>query len=93
MFGQFQSLAITVTSYAMGANGTSSFPNATIPHFDFRSQEIVDLTGAEMIMFVPLVEKSNRRGWEDYANSNLWWIAQDYVSASSYEFVVCVSCC
>ena len=81
MFGQFQTLATAITSHAVDSNGTKSFPNVIIPHFDLRSQEIVDLTGAEMIMFVPLVENSNRQGWEKFANDNLWWIAQDSVSS------------
>ena len=87
-FGQLQSLATAITSVAKttapspgrleGSSGRARFPNVTVPHFDLRSQEIADLTGAEMIMFVPFVDKINRRGWEEYAVAHQAWIKQDY---------------
>lgn len=76
-FGQLRTMATSFTSLALDQNG---FPNVTVPHFDIRAQEITDLTGAEMILFVPFVEKAKRVGWEEYAQQNEGWISQDYVS-------------
>jgi hypothetical protein len=73
-----RSLATAITSLAVDSN--HGFPNVTIPHFDLRAQEIAELTGAEMIMFVPFVEEEVRTGWEQYAVEHQGWIRQDYVS-------------
>ena len=70
-------MATAITSVAIDT-GIYGFPNVTIPHFDLRAQEIQDLTGAEMIMFVPFVEKVNREGFVSYARDHQSWIEQDY---------------
>lgn len=78
-FGQLRTLATAITSIA--ASTGKSFPNVTIPHFDMRAQEITDLTGAEMILFAPFVERHQRNGYEAFVQENhQTWMEQDYVS-------------
>ena len=71
-------LATSITSYARATSAT--FPNVTIPHFDIRAQEIAELTGAEMIMFIPFVEEADREAFEVYAVQHQGWIAEGIVS-------------
>eukprot|EP00526_Cylindrotheca_closterium_P003919 CAMPEP_0113631220 /NCGR_PEP_ID=MMETSP0017_2-20120614/16224_1 /TAXON_ID=2856 /ORGANISM="Cylindrotheca closterium" /LENGTH=1165 /DNA_ID=CAMNT_0000541721 /DNA_START=11 /DNA_END=3511 /DNA_ORIENTATION=- /assembly_acc=CAM_ASM_000147 len=78
IFGQLRSLATAITSIAVNEDNGNFFPNVTVPHFDLRTQEIADLTGLEMISFIPFVEKANRSGWEAYSNANKDWILEDY---------------
>ena len=79
-FGQLKSLATAMTSVAQDSK--DRFPNTTVPHFDLRAQEIAELTGAEMILWVPFVDRKDQSGWESYAVENQDWVAQDYVSSS-----------
>jgi len=78
IFGQLRSLATAITSIAVNQDDGNFFPNVTVPHFDLRTQEISDLTGMEMITFVPLVQRENLTSWEQYANLNKDWIQEDY---------------
>lgn len=77
-FGQLQALAIAITSVAEVDNSTE-FPFVTVPHFDHRSQAIADMTGAEMVLFVPFVDQSARETWEEYTVDHQGWIEQDYL--------------
>ena len=77
IFGQLRSLATAITSVAIDSN-MDSFPNVTIPHFDLRAQEIQDLTGIEMIAFVPFVEAEKKDGFVSYTQAHQSWIQQDY---------------
>ena len=79
-FGQLRTLATAITCVAETHNMGHSFPNLTIPHFDLRAEEIAELTGAEMILFVPFVEEPERPGFESYAVQNQYWIEEAYVS-------------
>ena len=68
-FGQFEALATTITSEAQINNHKNgdeeySFPYMNVPHFDRRSQEISDRTGAEMIMFVPFASMNSKMSSE-----------------------------
>ena len=79
-FGQLRTLATAITSIAYDSN-SGGFPNVTIPHFDLRAQEIASLTGAEMIIFAPFVEKESKAGWEEYERSNIWCeMSREYLS-------------
>ena len=90
LLGQMDSLAIAIaaavqdeasgSSKSVFGTASAAFPNATIPHLDLRTQRIIELTRADMILFVPFVEGADRRGFEQYAEQNQEWITQDYVS-------------
>jgi hypothetical protein len=51
-----------------------------VPHFDLRSKQIADLTGIEMVLFVPFVNgtREHREAWERFEVANQDWILQDY---------------
>lgn len=85
-FGQLRTLATAITIVAETHDVGHSFPNLTIPHFDLRAEEIAELTGAEMILFVPFVEESERPGFESYAVQNQYWIEEGYVSFCTRKF-------
>lgn len=85
-FGQLKALSTAITSIAnhedLGSGSNSSkpsFPQITIPHFDLRTQEISDLTGVEMIAFVPFVPAQEKEDWQQYAVDHQSWIQQDYI--------------
>lgn len=79
-FGQLRTLATAITSIAQASDGVD-FPNVLVPFFDLRVPEIAELTGAEMIMWAPFVEKKDRLGYEKISHSQQEWINQDYVSS------------
>ena len=77
IFGHLESLSLAVTSLAVEYEN-ASFPNVTIPHFDVRSQQLVEKTGAELVLWVPIVEASKREGWIEFMRNEI---------ASSHEYV------
>jgi hypothetical protein len=83
-----RSLATAITSIAIDKDNAFGFPNVTVPHFDIRTQEIADITGTEMFLFVPFVQQDDRSSWQAYATENQDWIAEDYVCMhiSSHQF-------
>ncbi|CAB9527019.1 Receptor-type guanylate cyclase gcy [Seminavis robusta] len=85
--GHLRNLATAITSQVVD-NEQATFPFVTIPHFDLRTQEIADLTGIEMILFVPFVTQQDAKtssqeqqahdDWETYTMEHQDWILQDY---------------
>lgn len=67
---------------AMAVTEELTFPQVTMTHFGLRAKEIADLTGAELILFVPFVEQRTKQSYEQYAVENQYWIEQDIVSSS-----------
>jgi hypothetical protein len=61
-FGQFRTLATAITSHSLSTQ--EQFPNVILPYFDKRVSEVVELTAAEMLLWVPLVEKADRSKFE-----------------------------
>lgn len=77
-FGQLESLAAAVT---VTSSATSPFPHElTVPEFDIRTEQIANLTGVEMLMFIPFVPNEEKVHWEDYQLLNQGWILEGYVS-------------
>eukprot|EP00977_Amphora_coffeiformis_P022505 scaffold10917_cov155-Amphora_coffeaeformis.AAC.6 len=83
-FGQLRSLATAITSMALenddNPNGQKDFPYLSIPHFDLRSKEISELTGAEMFLFLPFVEQDKQGDFEAFLRDRQGWLADDYES-------------
>eukprot|EP00526_Cylindrotheca_closterium_P004007 CAMPEP_0113645796 /NCGR_PEP_ID=MMETSP0017_2-20120614/24155_1 /TAXON_ID=2856 /ORGANISM="Cylindrotheca closterium" /LENGTH=1160 /DNA_ID=CAMNT_0000557583 /DNA_START=12 /DNA_END=3494 /DNA_ORIENTATION=- /assembly_acc=CAM_ASM_000147 len=76
MVGQLATLAVSITSENVD-NGMT--PNVTIANMDRRTQDIAESTGIDMIMYAPIVERSLKSGWQQYASeSSQEWITQDY---------------
>ena len=53
-----------MTSYALDRG--LSFPFVTVPDFEVRASKARELSGAEGIVWNPLVDESQRRAWENY---------------------------
>jgi hypothetical protein len=67
-------MGTTVTSFALHENAT--WPFVTVPHFDFRGQYILDVSGAVYVSLNPLVTDDDRDEWEQYAFENQGWVQE-----------------
>eukprot|EP00980_Cylindrotheca_fusiformis_P017450 scaffold5439_cov132-Cylindrotheca_fusiformis.AAC.9 len=76
MFGQLRTFATSITSNEI--DSPNKFPNVSVAHFDLRSGEISNITGIEMLLYVPLIEQSDRAEFLAFASENQDWITQDY---------------
>lgn len=65
------------------SSDSDAAPNITILNYDRRALEIANLTGIDMIIYVPIVEASKKSEWESYAVQSQGWIEQDFVSCLS----------
>ena len=91
VFGQLQSLATEVrttsSSSTINNDGDHSVVHyrheVTIPDFDLRAEEITNMTGIEMLMFVPFVPNEQRESFEEYQRNNQQWITEGFVSFGS----------
>ena len=61
-FTVLESFSKTVTSLALFANG--SWPLVTLPHFEIRASDYLDISGAQQIAFAPIVQDDSRESWE-----------------------------
>ena len=68
----FQSLSTTMTSFARFAH--ENWPFVTVPDFDARVSQLLELSAADYISIVPLVPSNRRTQWESYAIQNQGWI-------------------
>ena len=59
---------------------TRGFPFVTIPYWDLKVQEISELTGAEMFMWLPFVEQKDRSDYETYLQEHQGWLKDDFLS-------------
>jgi len=46
----------------------------TLPHFEIRASDYLDISGAQQIAFAPIVSDQNREEWEAYTVANQDWI-------------------
>lgn len=79
-----ESLSKTVTSLAMFAN--ESWPLISLPHFEIRASDYLDISGAQQIAFAPIVQEEEREPWEAYTTAHQDWI-QDGLDLE-YELVM-----
>ncbi|KAL3909297.1 MAG: hypothetical protein SGILL_008139, partial [Bacillariaceae sp.] len=75
-FGQFRGIATGITSHAISSGET--FPNVVVPFFDKKVSEAAMLTGAQMVLWVPLVEQANKAAFE------LGWMKRQAAIESDY---------
>ena len=59
----------------------------TIPDFDLRAEEITNMTGIELLMFVPFVPNEQREAYEEYQRNHQEWITEGFVSSSSVHLL------
>jgi hypothetical protein len=64
-----------MTSYVVSSN--LSWPFVTLRHFDLRAVDAEQLSGAELIVFSPIVGKHHKEAWEEYAWDHQGWIQED----------------
>jgi class 3 adenylate cyclase len=74
-FSAVRSLSISVTSYAMHSPD-AAWPLVTLPDFEVRAREALELCGAELIAFSPIVPLEDKERWEEYATQNQGWIKE-----------------
>ena len=75
-FAVVQSLATATTSYAL-ASDEETFPFVTLPHFARRAEESVELSGAEVISWAPIVQKEQLALWNAYSEVEVaGWLGQ-----------------
>ena len=92
VFGQLASLATAVRSGMPDVvNGEPSVHHRAheiiVPDFDLRTEEISNLTGLEMLLFVPFVPNHEKRAWEEFQLLNQEWILDGYVSPTRLKFL------
>ncbi|CAJ1964566.1 unnamed protein product [Cylindrotheca closterium] len=74
--GQLTTLAVAITFENVDL-GTA--PNITIQNLDQRAQGMADFSGIDMILYAPIIERSQKSGWQKYAAiSSQEWIEQDF---------------
>lgn len=65
--------SLTISSWA--GNTDFEWPNFTLPDFEQYGTGTRFLSGAELVVFSPLVKAEHRAGWEAYSVANQQWIA------------------
>eukprot|EP00339_Tiarina_fusa_P025260 CAMPEP_0117016014 /NCGR_PEP_ID=MMETSP0472-20121206/12683_1 /TAXON_ID=693140 ORGANISM="Tiarina fusus, Strain LIS" /NCGR_SAMPLE_ID=MMETSP0472 /ASSEMBLY_ACC=CAM_ASM_000603 /LENGTH=1517 /DNA_ID=CAMNT_0004719937 /DNA_START=135 /DNA_END=4688 /DNA_ORIENTATION=+ len=70
--GAIDSLSIAITSLAVDSQAT--WPNFTVPDFEFRASSIRELADAASVVLSPLVSDAERAGWEAYSVENAEWV-------------------
>jgi class 3 adenylate cyclase len=74
MFSIIKSLSKSATASALTLNKT--FPFFTVPYFDVKGGEAQEISGAEVVIYVPLVKTSEKERWENYASANQGWVKE-----------------
>jgi hypothetical protein len=62
------SLSVAITSHAMSSGST--FPNVTVPHFEYKGSNTRIIGDTIVAMYLPLVTDETREGWEAYSREN-----------------------
>jgi class 3 adenylate cyclase len=84
-FSAVRSLGISITSYAMHSPD-AAWPLVSLPDFEVRAGEAIEISGADLIAFAPIVPLEDKERWEDYATKNQGWI-QEGLSIQGLEDV------
>jgi hypothetical protein len=58
------------------ARNGSMFPLYSMPFFHIQAGETQQISGADSIIYAPLVHKSQQGAWEDYATNHQEWIQE-----------------
>ncbi|KAG7354797.1 adenylate/guanylate cyclase [Nitzschia inconspicua] len=75
--GKLLTISNTITAFTH-TTGNNSWPNVTIQNFDIlTSTAFEEEVGPEFFLFAPIVEKSQKKGWEEYAVQHQGWIKDD----------------
>ena len=74
-FGAVRSLSVAVTSHALNAPN-NTWPFVSLPNFEARAKELLELSRADTIIFAPIVPRKNKGAWESYSVVNQGWIVE-----------------
>jgi len=68
--------------------GTTTFPNFTMPDFEAFGQQTMHTTGIQLLAYSPLVNPNNRIGWEAYAVEHVaaWWTESHSLAGTTPAF-------
>ncbi len=72
--GALDKFSIDMTSLAVDTGAT--FPNFALPDFAYSASSITSLANAVSIMYLPVVTKEDRSGWEAYSVANAQWVQE-----------------
>jgi hypothetical protein len=73
-FDVAETMSVTATSFALDRG--DNFPFVTMPDFERRSQKVREMSGAELVILAPLVNRTLEVQWIEYAQTNSAWIRQ-----------------
>jgi hypothetical protein len=77
-----ESFSVTITSHALASAGKNAWPNVTIPHFEKHGEFLQLSTGAQAIVFAPIVRTTTTttslESWNQYSVENEGWIQESY---------------
>lgn len=71
MVNSIQALGVLISSMAVATE--SSFPNITIPDFEFHGSNCIDISKVLQVSFAPLVSEKYRPFWEAYSVAHHDW--------------------
>jgi hypothetical protein len=74
IYASIASMALTVTSYAEDTE--IEWPFVTIPHFELRGEQLLQLSGAKYVSMGVLVNETDKEEWHNYSVANQGWIQQ-----------------
>jgi hypothetical protein len=69
-----ESLSVSTTSYSRATG--AKFPFVTVPQFERQSQKARELSGAEAVILVPLVNRTLTVQWSEYAQTRSSWVQE-----------------
>ena len=78
-FNSISSLSKSITASAVISQGfdeSTNFPFYSLPFFHVQGGVTKDTSGAEAIIFAPLVPKSQKAQWEEYSRQNQGWLRE-----------------
>jgi len=73
-FGVIRSFSKSVTVAA--ETSVEIFPFFTMPFFEVQGEEARKISGAEVVLFAPLVKTSDKLRWEDYSVAKQSWLQE-----------------
>jgi hypothetical protein len=73
IFASITSMSVSITSHALFSK--SKWPFVSLPDFEAKGEQLVELSGALYFSLNPVVTEENREAWEEYTIQNHEWLA------------------
>jgi len=81
--GALDTLSVGITSIAVATN--QSFPFVTVPDFELRGANFRIDSGAQFVIYMPLITDTTRTQWEQYAENNRFQIDKAFKNDERYR--------